>query len=258
MAFSPNISKNEAEKLFSDTANLIFLNGDTWIPVEVTMIKDGFIKAWEAGAREWRNNFIKDSAVLVPIHDAWELYEPIGISEIDRGIPYPDSEQIIIRYNEEMDKFVNREIQERALELQEEIRQSRNNPRIINKLGVLYARFGKYKEAEEEFTKALSKADYIPSMMNLGNIHFINGNMELALKYFTKVLEISPDNTYALLGFAKVSFELDDYESVVSSFDKIESLDPGVAEKYKYLVSRSDDSSRASAAVKGAFEWDEE
>ncbi len=258
MAFSPDITQNEAEKLFSDAANLIFLDGETWIPVEITMIKDGFIKAWEAGAREWRNNFIKDSAVLVPIHEAWELYEPVGISGVDRGTVYPESKEIITRYNAEMEKFVTREIHERVLELQEKIRQSRNNPRIINKLGVLYARFGKYREAEEEFNKALSKADYIPSMMNLGNIHFINGKMELARTNFTKVLEIAPDNTYALLGFAKVSYELDDYPSVVSSFNKIETQDPAIAEKYKYLVSRSDDTSRASAAVKEAFEWDEE
>ena len=94
--------------------------------------------------------------------------------------------------------------------------------------------------------------------MNLGNIYFINGKMELARSNFAKVLGISPDNTYALLGFAKVSYELDDYGSVVSSFDKIETQDPALAEKYKYLVSRSDDTGRASAAVKEAFEWDEE
>ena len=258
MAFSPDITRSEAEKLFSNTSNLIFQNEETWIPVEITMIKDGFIKAWEAGGREWRNNFNKDSAVLVQIHEAWKLYEPVGISEIDRGIPYPDSDQITTRYNEEMDKFVNREIYDRVIELKEEIKQSRDNPRVINRLGVLYARFGKYKEAEQEFKKALAKTEYIPSMMNLGNIYFMNGKMESARESFSKVLDKSPENPYALLGFAKVSYELDDYKSVVLSFNKLETKDPAIAEKYKYLVSRSDETGRASSAVKEAFEWDEE
>ncbi len=129
---------------------------------------------------------------------------------------------------------------------------------MINKLGVLYARFGLYKEAEVEFTKVVAGSDYLPAIMNLGNIHYLNGKMEEARDYYLRVLDRSPANAYALLGFAKASFELDDYTSVVSSFEKIEKSDPEIAEKYSYLVSRSEDTSRASSAVKEAVEWDDE
>lgn len=258
MAFAPGLNRGEAEKLFSDTARLIFLEDKVWVPVEITMLKDGFLKAWDTGAREWRNNVDKGEAALFPIREAWTLYEPVGISEIDRGIIYPESKQITARYNAEMDRFIAREIHDRVLELQAKVRQSGNDPRAINRLGVLYARFGKYKEAEEEFNKVLARTDYVPSLINLGNIHFINGKMELARRDFQKVLELAPGNAIGLLGVAKASFELDDYEAVIASFEKLETQDPGLAEKYKYLVSRSDDTSRASAAVKEAYEWEDE
>jgi tetratricopeptide (TPR) repeat protein len=258
MAFALDIEQKEAEKLFSSTNDLIFLNDNTWLPVEITLVKDGFLKAWQSGAREWRNYEKMETAAIYSIHEAWNTYEPVGMTEMDRGIVYPQSSMVMERYLKEMDKFVTREIHEKVVELRADIVKSGNNPRLINKLGVLYARFGMYKEAEVEFTKVVAGSDYLPAIMNLGNIHYLNGKMEEARDHYLRVLDHSPGNAYALLGFAKASFELDDYTSVVSTFEKIEKSDPEIAEKYSYLVSRSEDTSRASSAVKEAVEWDDE
>jgi len=258
MAFALDIEQKEAEKLFSSTNDLIFLDDNTWLPVEITLVKGGFMKAWQSGAREWRNNKKIEKAAFYSIHEAWNTYEPVGMTEMDRGIVYPESARVMERYRKEMDRFVTREIHEKVADLKADIAKSGNNPRLINKLGVLYARFGMYKEAEVEFRKVVARSDYVPALMNLGNINYLNGKIEESRDYYLRVLDRSPDNTYALLGLAKASFELDDYTAVVSSFEKIEKSDPEIAEKYSYLVLRSDDTSRASSAVKEAVEWDDE
>lgn len=119
-----------------------------------------------------------------------------------------------------MNNFVTREIHDKVTNLKADIARNNNDPRLINKLGVLYARFGLYDKAETEFRKAAAKNKYVPALLNLGNIQYLNGKMKDARNHYKIVIDISPDNAYALLGFARSSFELDDYPSVVSAFKK--------------------------------------
>ena len=258
MAFSPGIDRAEAERIFSSTENIIFQENEAWIPVEVTLLRDGFIKAWETGAREWRNNSLNGAARLIPVHSAWELYQPVGISENDRGIFYPSSEELLSRYTLELDKYIDTEIYERERDLKNQLRRRPDSPYLNNKLGVLYACFGRFEAAAAQFRNALVQSSYIPAILNLGNIYLINGSMEEARANFAAALEVSPDDTSALLGMAKASFELDDYPTVIESINRIAVLDPETAAKYNYLVSRSDDTGRASAAMKEDLIWNEE
>jgi len=46
----------------------------------------------------------------------------------------------------------------------------------LNKLAVIYMKFGKPDEAVKLFNQALSeKADYQPALLNLGHYYFVNG-----------------------------------------------------------------------------------
>ena len=233
------------------------MDNDTWVPVEITLVRDGFIKAWETGARQWRTNNKAGKSSVYFIHEAWNTYEPVGMTEADRGVIYPESERILERYWKAMNKFIDREIYERASELKAVIAKTKDNKKLINKLGVLYARYGMYDKAETEFTKAAAGSNYMPAVMNLGNIHYINGRMDEARGAYLKVLDKDPRNSYAHIGLAKTSFELNDYNSVVTSYKIVERNDPVLAEKYSYLMMRSADTGRASSAVKEDFEWEE-
>ncbi len=53
------------------------INGQVWIPVETTLIKDGFVAAWKAGHEEIQGTGVGDSTTTV--EEAWEKY---GISPI--------------------------------------------------------------------------------------------------------------------------------------------------------------------------------
>ena len=76
MAFElGQVSINRAQQ-----ANLPYytpINGQVWIPIETTLIKDGFVAAWEAGYEEIQGTGVGDSTATV--EEAWEKY---GISPI--------------------------------------------------------------------------------------------------------------------------------------------------------------------------------
>jgi len=214
MAFSLDITPDEARKRFSRADELIFREGKAWIPVEVTMIEGGFLKAWQEGAKEWREAIAREVEGFYPMHEAWKVYEPVGLPGAT-DIALPNRAKVTIAYLEEVTKFIDREIYPQVAKLQAEIKRSGGAPNSINRLGVLYARYGLYDRAEREFKKVLSKnGNYVPALINLGNIHYLNKDMKGALSYYNKAYTVAPDNPKVLLCVARANHELENYGSL--------------------------------------------
>ena len=69
-----------------------------WCPIEITLSQDTFGLAWTYGAREWKK--AGDSALLIPLDDAWDAYLPISVPGSDTSIDVPSSEEIIKYFKE--------------------------------------------------------------------------------------------------------------------------------------------------------------
>lgn len=111
-AFALDIPPEEARKTFLTPDDLIFRDNNTWIPVEVTLVKDGFLKAWQEGAKEWRENNSMDTAAFYPVHEAWTLYEPVGMPSEDIVIELPDAEAVFREYSSKLNQFIEMQIDE--------------------------------------------------------------------------------------------------------------------------------------------------
>ena len=259
MAFNLGMKPDSAAKLFAGTDDLILTEDETWIPIEITLVRDGFLKAWQIGAKEWRETNKDGTSGFFNVRKAWEFYEPVGFVQGAVAVMLPDSEKVISQYKIALNKFINREIGPRVDAIKEEMRKSRNNPRYNNKLGVLYAQFGLFDKAAAEFRTVIRSKEYIPALVNLGNIYYLRENMPEALSYYNRALDVEPGNTKALLGVARASYEVNDYDTVNSSLAKLENESPAMAARFSYLGSGSTDTGRASQAlVKEVSEWDEE
>jgi tetratricopeptide (TPR) repeat protein len=260
MAFSLGISQEEAGQQFADLGDYIFREGQTWVPVEITMVSDGFLKAWKEGAKEWREAEARKEADFFPVHDAWRLYEPVGMSSAALSLVYPSKENILEYYNAGLEAFVEGELSGEVTELQLRISQEGDSPRLRNKFGIFYARYGKFAEAEVQFRKALElKRDYAPPMVNLGNIYFLRRLAEDALTWYERAAKVDPDNRTALAGLARAQYELQQYDALRESYAKLKAVDPGAATRYSYLAEGNRTVGRASLATdRGYTSWDEE
>jgi hypothetical protein len=259
MAFALGMDPELARKTFLKPEDLIFREGDTWIPVEITLVKDGFIKAWQIGAKEWRETSQDGTAEFYPIRDAWSVYEPVAFSEYRPAIIPPSEADIRSEYMRELDRFIGAEVDPRASKLEAQIRSSGGSLRLSNNLGVLYAKYGLLEEAAEQFEQILLSGEYPAALVNLGNIYYLRGQMRRSLQYYQRALDRSPDNAVALLGIAKASYELEEYASVDNALAKLEDLDPDKAKQFSFLGSGGSNTARASqAAIKEVSSWDEE
>ena len=258
-AFSLDMSPDEARRAFLEPDDLIFRDGKAWVPVEITMIREGFLKAWQRGARQWRENEPEQRAGFYPIHGAWEVYEPVGIVGGEAAASLPSSNQVVNRYKLVLNSFIEQEIRQRVSELRRQIERSDGDPRLINKLGVLYARYGLFEEAEKEFKKITEKKEYVPALANMGNIYLLKSDYIKALDYYGRAYKRVPNNPAVLVGLAKANYEIENYGNVKQYYQKLESIDSDIALKFSYLVSKDEGLGRASSQrAKEAVEWDEE
>jgi hypothetical protein len=100
-AFSLDMTEQEACKQFENRDDFIFINGNAWMPVEITVIEDGFLKAWQLGAKQWRDNSSRETASFLSTQDAWTLYEPVGLFG-RADISLPSNDRVVNEYIREV------------------------------------------------------------------------------------------------------------------------------------------------------------
>ena len=260
MAFSLGLTEEEARREFEYLDDFLFIDGDTWVPVEVTVVRDGFLKAWKIGARQWREASQDDSLAFYPIQEAWSLYEPVSISSTPLSLVFPSSDDILAGYDDRLELFIRREIDGEIERLTQRISRRGDSPRNRNQMGVVYAKYGLFREATEQFERALDQdSRYTAAMINLGNIAYLVEDMETALRWYQRAERIDPENPTAVLGIARVQYELERFDIVEREFERLSSLSPGIASRYDYLVTESSVVGRASAALdRGRTLWEDE
>ena len=147
----------------------------------------------------------------------------------------PDKDKVVRAYLQEVMKYIDREIFSQKEELVSQISKT-GNIRAINKLGVLYARFGRNAEAEAEFRKVLAKApEDVPALLNLGSIYFLKNDTKTAGQFYERAARKSPNNPSVLLALARVSHETERYAEAAVAYNKLKSVDPGLAQQFAYL-----------------------
>ena len=157
--------------------------------------------------------------------------------------------------------FVNISLDDSCTLLNSEIKKSRGSLKSVNKLGVLYARYGLKEEAESEFRRILSKNEnYVPALMNMGNIYYLNKNMEKALELYENALNIAPDNPLVLLSIARTNHELENYGTARKIYSKLKTVDKNLAMQFSYLDLRGEEAVRAAETgnLKEVVLWEEE
>jgi tetratricopeptide (TPR) repeat protein len=251
MAFSLDMSFDGARRFFNNSDEIIFLGDTAWLPVEITALDEGFLRAWKIGAREWQENHDKGLAALIPIRSSWSLYEPVGYSKAEESdIEAPGSEILVSSFLDEIMKFIETEIFAREARYKEEIDRTNGRLGSINKLGTLYARFGMNDKARAEFGKILKRSEYLPALINLGMLNFLEGDLQGALEYYRRAQAADPEHPNVLLGIARISYELGDYGTATSAYDTLELVKPELAERFAYLeLGGTETTARASDAT---------
>jgi hypothetical protein len=89
---------------------LVEYGGKLWMPVEITVPGEGFYRAWQIGAREWRR--FEEQTVqaggeerqIYPMRESWAVYPPVTVPG-DRLPDLPEEREIVRRLKVEAEKI---------------------------------------------------------------------------------------------------------------------------------------------------------
>jgi tetratricopeptide (TPR) repeat protein len=258
IAFALGIPEVEARQTYASVDDLIFADDDTWVPVEITNIQNGFLPAWKDGAREWREGRAASSAQMYPVREAWTVYEAVGLPPSGTEPATPSTDMLGTVFQHEVEKFIDGELSPQVQFLEASLKTTKDAQGVRNKLGVLYGRYGRYDEAEAQLALALQKGDYAPALVNLGNIAFLRGRWEASRAYYARALYLLPGNPRILLGISRAAYEMGDYPTSQTLFASVTKLDNALADKYSYLGEADATTTRAGdvAAMRESVPWD--
>ncbi|MBN1243692.1 MAG: hypothetical protein JXA15_13410, partial [Spirochaetales bacterium] len=259
MAASLGLSPAEARARFGRVDELVFHDDKAWLPLEVTIRKPGLLAAWAEGAKQWREYSARDQATFIPVHSAWEAYEPVALPGATTLASLP-VEKAVAAMRADTDDFVLREIGERVAKYQAEILKSSNNARAVNSLGLLYAQYGLYDKAKAQFESVVAREEYPAALVNLGNVLKLEGKLESALAFYERAYRKSPGSPQVLLAVARANHEMENYGVVKKYYAELAKVDPTLAARYAYLDMKGEEGTRAAeaAGLKEAIEWMEE
>jgi tetratricopeptide (TPR) repeat protein len=158
-----------------------------------------------------------------------------------------------------LNQFATAEIKTRADELLSLLKKTPTDAKLLNKLGVLYARFGLFKDARTQFELVTKNSRDVPAstLINLGNLSYLEGKYQEAFDYFNKALARDAQSVIAILGKARAAYELRKDDEVKKAYDLLLKAAPDTAKQYEYLGSSATGSGRASAVDKEVQIWSE-
>ncbi|MBI9100364.1 MAG: hypothetical protein JEY91_17910, partial [Spirochaetaceae bacterium] len=217
------------------------IDGELWIPVEITMIgQTDFLKAWRIGIEEFNRYDLESHLRSIYLtKEAQQVYRPVGLLEADLGLQYGDKTKISSDFFSEVNNLINLIINDYTNDANE-----KGNKGSYNKLGLICAKFGDFNRAESAFNTALSlDRNYLPPKINLGNVFYMKEEYQSALQIFHSAeldyedrnRTSSPSYAMVLLNISRSYYELENYDKALIYSEKMASVDPVLGSRYSYL-----------------------
>lgn len=257
-AFKMSRDESTTRASFSDAGDFVFMDGQAWVPVRVSMLREGFLRAWSEGAALVKATPAARSRFYT-LASAWQQFPPAGVPGVLATTKKPTEDQIKAAFENTVALVVAKEVGPRAERMRGTFGADGGTGKQHNSLGVLYARYGMYPEALAELQTA-AKLGYDKAAVNIGNVAFLMGDFKTAAAWFQKATADTPSDVAAIIGLARSLYELDRYDEADALFKKASSIMPELAQRYGYLsASLSGSAARASAVMEkgGGMVWDE-
>lgn len=243
IAFSTGMTEEEVKKSYYLSSQFAYYEGKAWVPLEITLTKENFNKAWKSGAKEWNDCNARGTANLYPIKEAWQIYKPISVPGAASRFSLPPEQDAAVAFDTSLDVYVQRELKPQIRAYNDALAKA-DTAELRNRFGVLYGRYGLRDEAKDQFALA-AKAGDTDAWVNLGNIAFQEENYSGALKYYNYVLAVDPENSVALLGSARSYYELEEFRYSDALYAELGTRDYALSKQYTYLASFFDNTGRA-------------
>jgi tetratricopeptide (TPR) repeat protein len=239
--FGTKVASSRYRDLYPDKNMTFDVNGELWIPVEMTMVgTSDYLTAWRTGVDEWTALADKTSDRHIYFtSQAQDVYHAVGLKEEDLGLQYGDTRKIADNFRDTADKIIDS-----VIDSYNKSAVASNSKADYNRVGIVAAQYGRWDQALKALNTALAlDRNYLSAQVNLGNVYFLQQDYQNALKVFHEAEgamvdqgnQSSPAYGGVLLNIARSYYELENYDQAGIYYDKAAAVDPSVSKSYAYL-----------------------
>ena len=236
----------------AQSANLIVQNGKTRIPIETTIRDGDFMAAWAEGVKQWKSNTSAGTAAFYPVHDAWKIYQPVGLAADSSNVTVPEAAGVSKAFVAVLGGLVEKEVASRVASINDAMKRTGQTPKALNDRGVVYARFGKLELAMADFRAASAKDSYLPSLVNLGNVFLLKEDFQGAYDAYRRASVRAPENAMILATLVTAAFRMGKADEAGKAMDRVKLLDPALAAELAQVVQAGSEGSRAAEVDAGS------
>lgn len=243
LAVNTKIAARDYRELHTNRAMTIVHRDQLWIPIEITLVgKQPFADAWRRGAELW-GLYDTDASkrAFYSTAEAQALYKPVSLRETDLGLQYGTQSELIAAYRPELTRIGDFSLAELAAQTARS-----GDKRDWNSLGIFYAKFGRIKDAEAAFTRALRiDPAFVGAQVNIGNLAYMQkdyrkalGSWQVAVKSLDtqgKAKSFSAQMIQVNISMAYNA--LSDFSAARASFELAAAIDPDKVRDFAYLAS---------------------
>ena len=228
--------------------------GTVWLPVETTILEQGFFPAWESASELMRRH--RAEIEFLPVAEQRDRYPSLPLPATELSIFEPPQLGLDTLYSASMAGVEDTLYGESLELLRNRMRGSSGLPalRLRNRIGVLHARFGRDAEAEAELKRCLSEdPGFTAAYLNLANLHLTRGEMEAAAEVARTGLKRNPGAALLNVLMALYHNRRGEAGKAAVYLDKARMSAPELARRYAYLA---EDSRAQGRAGRGSAEQD--
>lgn len=242
-AFNTRIQARGYKDIHPDRGMMLVVNDELWVPVEITLVgKQTFLDAWRRGSELWRL-YESDAGkrAFYKTSEAQARYRPVALKESDLGLQYGSRAELASAYGKELAQYGDDVLSQLAAAASKS-----GDKRDWNTLGVAYARFGRIKDAEASFQRALRvDPTFTSSQVNLGNLAYIQKDYRKALATYqnaSKALDAQGKGAsltaqLLLVNISMTYNAISDFSAAKTAFEKAAAIDAARVRDFAYLAS---------------------
>ena len=244
MALMFDTESQSAERAGVPSDWLVKYDGRYWVPVEATLLGQGFVQAVQKAVYDYKALSAQKAAHVVDLQKAWADFEPATLPAASAPLPTADAKAAAQDFSAAIKTLFDAEYASLKGQLKAALAADSKDEVSRIELGILEYQAGRPEASRQAFEKVLKNDPANAAALNdLGNIAFFAGDYAQAAKMYGKAAAAAaaaaaPDPDYSM-NLLKAELELKDVASAKKAGDAATALDADLTPAVQALLEGS-------------------
>lgn len=258
--FNTGVPESGFASVSAERDRIVLLDGDVWVPLEVTLVGKSFHEAWTSAANTYRTYHARGDAEIWRTAEAHSRFEPVSLPDVSLELRLDDPSRFLDRVEVASSEVIEANYHLAVEDLIFKLSADPGNAALLTRLGALHAVNGEIDKARAAFREALeNQADFPSAQSNLAMLEYRLGNYDEARGLFESTLDTRPDHPPALVGLAMVAHQQGDVATAQGAYDRAIATAPNMANRFSFMASTASGAAVASEGELATyFEYPEE